>query len=174
MAGSPASRPACRLHFSPEQRIVMDDTNRAEGAESTRSPSGPEPLHGPHWNQADVDPADFVPLRLLLRPGGFSVEFTRPEMLVGRHSVADVRLRSPEVSRRHCRFVFSEGNWQVFDLSSMNGVWVNGLRVPHAILQNKDVLHIGSYDFEVEIGPSTIPMSGATQSADRPDSPRAA
>jgi pSer/pThr/pTyr-binding forkhead associated (FHA) protein len=154
----------------------MDDAkNRAEGAQSAHATSRPEPLKGPHWNQADLEPAGFVPLRLFLQPGGFSVEFTRPEMLVGRHSVADVRLRSPEVSRRHCRFVFSEGNWQVFDLSSMNGVWVNGLRVPHAILQNKDVLHIGSYDFEVEIGPSTIPISGAgTQSADRPDSPRAA
>jgi len=146
----------------------MDDAkNRAAGAESALAPSAPEPLQGPHWNQADVEPAGFVPLRLFLQPGGFSVEFTRPEMLVGRHSVADVRLRSPEVSRRHCRFVFADGHWQVFDLSSMNGVWVNGSRVPHAILQNKDMLHVGSYDFEVEIEPSTIPMSGiGTQRAE--------
>jgi pSer/pThr/pTyr-binding forkhead associated (FHA) protein len=151
----------------------MDDAkDRAAGAEGAQAPSGPEPLQGPHRNQADVEPAGFVPLRLLLQPGGFSVEFTRPEMLVGRHSVADVRLRSPEVSRRHCRFVFADGHWQVFDLSSMNGVWVNGSRVPHAILQNKDILHVGSYDFEVEIGPSTIPMSGAgTQRPDKPESP---
>lgn len=151
----------------------MDDAkDRASGAEGAQVPSAPQPLQGPHWNQADVEPAGFMPLRLLLQPGGFSVEFTRPEMLVGRHSVADVRLRSPEVSRRHCRFVFADGHWQVFDLSSMNGVWVNGMRVPHAILQNKDVLHIGSYDFDVEIGPSTIPMSGAgTQRADKPESP---
>ncbi len=122
--------------------------------------SGPEPLQGPHWNHHDPEPAGFLPMRLVLQPGGFSVELTRPEMLVGRHSVVDVRLRSPEVSRRHCRFVFAEGHWQVFDLSSLNGVWVNGLRVQRAILQNKDVLHIGSYDFEVEIGPETIPMPG--------------
>ena len=130
--------------------------------------------HRPARPEPDTPP-EFTPLRLVLQPSGATIELNRPDMLVGRHSVADVRLRSPEVSRRHCRFVFSEGHWQVFDLSSMNGVWVNGLRVPHAILQNKDILHIGSYDFEVEIGHSTIPMSGAgTQSADRPDSPRAA
>ena len=129
--------------------------------------SGPEPLQGPHWNHHDPEPAGFLPMRLVLQPGGFSVELTRPEMLVGRHSVVDVRLRSPEVSRRHCRFVFAEGHWQVFDLNSLNGVWVNGLRVQRAILQSKDLLHIGSYNFEVEIGPSTIPIPGAaTHSAE--------
>jgi pSer/pThr/pTyr-binding forkhead associated (FHA) protein len=107
-----------------------------------------------------------LPLRLLLQPDGSPLELNRPEMLVGRHSESDVRLRSPEVSRRHCRFVFAEGQWQVFDLNSLNGVWVNGLRVQHAVLQNKDVVHIGAYDFEVEIGPTTLPMTGAT-----PDQP---
>lgn len=146
----------------------MDDTKQPDPnpPEVNAPRSGPEPLQGPHWNHHDTEPSNFPPLRLLLQPGGFSVEFTRPEMLVGRHSVADVRLRSAEVSRRHCRFVFAEGQWQVFDLSSLNGVWVNGLRVQRAILRNKDVLHIGSYDFEVEIGPSTIPIPGTnTQNA---------
>jgi pSer/pThr/pTyr-binding forkhead associated (FHA) protein len=49
----------------------------------------------------------------------------------------------------------------------MNGVWVNGLRVQRAILQSKDILHIGNYDFVVEIGSSTIPLtSTGTQSAE--------
>lgn len=146
--------------FPPERRPLMADSQKPEpiSKELNTPRSGPEPLQGPHWDHHDPEPANFMPLRLQLQPAGPSVDFTRPEVLVGRHSVADVRLRSSEVSRRHCRFVFAEGQWQVFDLSSLNGVWVNGLRVQHAILQNKDVLHIGSYDFEVEIGPSTIPI----------------
>jgi pSer/pThr/pTyr-binding forkhead associated (FHA) protein len=88
---------------------------------------------------------------LVLEPGGPSVEFNRPEMLVGRHSVADLRLRLPDVSRRHCRFVFSEGHWQVFDLNSLNGVFVNGERVHQAILDNGDVIRIGSYTFMAEL-----------------------
>jgi len=123
--------------------------------------SGSLPLQGPHWKHSDLEPANMLPLRLLLQPEGSSLELNRPDMLVGRHSESDVRLRSPEVSRRHCRFVFAEGQWQIFDLNSLNGVWVNGLRVRHAVLQNKDVLHIGAYDFEVEIGPTTLPMPGA-------------
>jgi predicted component of type VI protein secretion system len=140
----------------------MDDlqTPNANAQDVKLPRSGPEPFQGPHWSHHDTEPANFLPLRLSLQPEGPSVELTRPEMLVGRHSVADVRLRSAEVSRRHCRFVFAEGQWQVFDLSSLNGVWVNGMRVERAVLQNKDVIHIGCYDFEVEIGPSTIPIPG--------------
>jgi pSer/pThr/pTyr-binding forkhead associated (FHA) protein len=120
--------------------------------------SGPLPLQGPHWKHSDLEPANMVPLRLLLQPEGSTLELNRPEMLLGRLSEADVRVRSPEVSRRHCRFVFAEGQWEVFDLNSLNGVWVNGLRVQHAVLKSKDILHIGSYDFEVEIGPATLPL----------------
>src|SRR5262245_8280469 len=126
--------------------------------------SVPLPLQGPHWKHSDLEPANMVPLRLLLQPEGSTLELNRPEMLLGRLSEADVRVRSPEVSRRHCRFVFAEGQWEVFDLNSLNGVWVNGLRVQHAVLKNKDVVHIGSYDFEVEIGPATLPMPSAAGS----------
>jgi pSer/pThr/pTyr-binding forkhead associated (FHA) protein len=125
------------------------------------SDSSSLPLQGPHWKHSDLEPANMLPLRLVLMPAGSSLELDRPEMVVGRHSEADVRLRSAEVSRRHCRFVFALGQWQVFDLNSLNGVWVNGLRVQHAVLQDKDMVHIGSYDFQVEIGPTTLPMPSA-------------
>ena len=95
-------------------------------------------------------PADFVPLRLLLQPGGLSVEFNQPDMLVGRHSAADVRLSLPDVSRRHCRFLFSDGAWRVFDLNSLNGVFVNGERLQEAALYHGDRIRIGSLTFEVE------------------------
>jgi pSer/pThr/pTyr-binding forkhead associated (FHA) protein len=138
----------------------MDDPKQA-------APSGPEPLQGPHWDHHDPEPAGFLPFRLSLQPGGNSVELTRPEMVIGRQSAADIRLRSPEVSRRHCRLVFADGQWQVFDLSSLNGVWVNGLRVQRATLQNNDILHIGNYDFVVQIGPATIPMQAAGSASEK-------
>ena len=49
------------------------------------------------------------------------------DMLIGRHSQADIRLPLPDVSRRHCRFFFGEGVWQVLDLNSLNGVFLNGM-----------------------------------------------
>ncbi len=108
-------------------------------------------------------PADFAPLRLRLQPGGLSVELTRPSVLIGRHSDADVRLALPDVSRRHCRFVFADGGWQVQDLNSLNGVWVNGERLQHAALTQNDFVRIGSLTFLVDLGRTAVadPDEGA-------------
>jgi pSer/pThr/pTyr-binding forkhead associated (FHA) protein len=70
-------------------------------------------------------------------------------MVAGRHSSADLRLPLPDVSRRHCRFAFSNGSWQVFDLSSLNGLFVNNERVEQAMLHHLDLIRIGSYTFQV-------------------------
>jgi pSer/pThr/pTyr-binding forkhead associated (FHA) protein len=116
------------------------------------------PLQGPHGSRPpnrDELPADFVPLRLFLQPNGPIVELTRPEMLLGRHSEADVRLPLPDVSRRHCRFLFSDHVWQVFDLDSLNGVFVNGERIRHARLHDHDIVSIGGFRFEVELSGSS-------------------
>jgi pSer/pThr/pTyr-binding forkhead associated (FHA) protein len=97
-------------------------------------------------------PADFVPLRLVLQPSGASVELTRPDMLIGRHSQADIRLPLPDVSRRHCRFFFGEGVWQVLDLNSLNGVFLNGEPVRQATVRQGDLLRIGGFTFAVDLG----------------------
>jgi pSer/pThr/pTyr-binding forkhead associated (FHA) protein len=72
-------------------------------------------------------------------------------MLVGRHTDADVRLQLPDVSRRHCRFVFADRRWQVFDLNSLNGIFVNGIRVRHCLLCHRDQVQIGGCTFEVDL-----------------------
>ncbi len=105
-------------------------------------------LQGPH---KEPFPAGFVPLRLLLLPGGLSIELARPDMLLGRHSSADIRLALPDVSRRHCRFVFEHGSWKVIDLKSLNGVFVNGERMHEAVLYEGDQLRLGSFTFQVRL-----------------------
>jgi pSer/pThr/pTyr-binding forkhead associated (FHA) protein len=97
------------------------------------------------------DPPDFVPLRLFLQPGGAMVEVTRTDTLVGRHTDADVRLPLPDVSRHHCRLVWLDGRWQVLDLNSLNGVFVNDQQVRQAALQAGDLLRIGGFVFRVEL-----------------------
>jgi pSer/pThr/pTyr-binding forkhead associated (FHA) protein len=134
------------------------------------SPPGEPPgLSAPRLHRAgDADPgrpADFLPLRLLLQPGGLCVELTRANTLLGRHSEADVRLALPDVSRRHCRFLFREGVWQVIDLNSMNGTYVNEQRLQEASLTNGDRVRIGSLTFLVEIAAaSPTPADAASAS----------
>jgi pSer/pThr/pTyr-binding forkhead associated (FHA) protein len=115
---------------------------------------GELPLQGPHYPrplEQDESPSAFIPLKLLVHPSGPVLELTRSDMLMGRHSEADVRLPLPDVSRRHCRFLFSDNSWHVLDLDSLNGVFVNGERVQHASLRDGDVVTIGSLRFEVDL-----------------------
>jgi pSer/pThr/pTyr-binding forkhead associated (FHA) protein len=122
----------------------MDETLRPEGER--------RPDHLSYWAPlAEELPPGFFGLRLLLQPAGTPLELTRPEVLVGRHSCADVRLPLPDVSRRHCRFVFAGGRWQVFDLQSLNGTYVNDERVEQSDLRAGDRVRLGGFTFLVEL-----------------------
>ena len=101
---------------------------------------------GPH---ADM-PAGFVPLRLFFAPERVHIEVAFPLAIVGRHSTADVRLAYTDVSRRHCRLVFANGQWRVQDLKSLNGVFVNNAPVVDSILYAGDMLRLGSLALLVE------------------------
>jgi pSer/pThr/pTyr-binding forkhead associated (FHA) protein len=128
----------------------MDDAKKTTAG---GEPRAQEPRHSRPLHREEL-PAAFIPLKLVLQPNGPVVELTRPNMVMGRHSEADVRLPLPDVSRRHCRFVFTDGVWQVFDLDSLNGVFVNDKRVPHAVLRDHDRLTIGGFQFTVDLSPA--------------------
>jgi pSer/pThr/pTyr-binding forkhead associated (FHA) protein len=113
-------------------------------------------IAGLPWQRAEPGareqaPGDFTPLRLLLQPGSLVIELTATDMVLGRHSEADIRLPLPDVSRRHCRFVYSNGNWQVIDLKSLNGVLVNDVLVERSSLYHGDRLRIGGLVFAVDL-----------------------
>src|SRR5207247_5317592 len=99
-------------------RDVMDDAKQA-------SKGGETPLQGPRYARplpCEEPSSAFIPLKLTLHPSGPVLELTRPDMVMGRHSEADVRLPLPDVSRRHCRFVFTNSAWQVLVLDSLYAV----------------------------------------------------
>jgi pSer/pThr/pTyr-binding forkhead associated (FHA) protein len=123
-----------------------------ENSESSAEAAG-LPAPGLHWRTRSPLPVpdDFLPLRLILQPSGASVELTQPDMLIGRHSQADVRLPLPDVSRRHCRFFFGQGVWQVLDLNSLNGVFVNGAAIRQSVVQHGDLIRIGGFTFAVDL-----------------------
>jgi hypothetical protein len=123
----------------------MDDARQ-------RQPAPCRFVQAPHRPSADDDvPPDFVPLRLMLQPGGLCLELTRPEMLIGRHSEADIRLALPDISRRHCRCLFADGHWRIVDLNSLNGIFVNSERMHEATLYDGDRLQLASLQFVVAI-----------------------
>jgi pSer/pThr/pTyr-binding forkhead associated (FHA) protein len=48
---------------------------------------------------------------------------------IGRSSSCDLVLEHSSISRRHARLVLARGGYEVLDLESRNGVWVDGQRV---------------------------------------------
>jgi pSer/pThr/pTyr-binding forkhead associated (FHA) protein len=65
---------------------------------------------------------------------------------IGRSSANDIVIDSLLVSRRHARLECTGEQCAVEDLGSANGLFVNGKRVSHAVLNPGDRLRIGDVD----------------------------
>jgi pSer/pThr/pTyr-binding forkhead associated (FHA) protein len=100
-------------------------------------------------------PSDFAPLRLVQQPGKIVLVLSQPKIVLGRHSLADVRLMLPYVSRKHCLFQYEGGKWRVSDLGSLNGIFVNREKVISVELAQGDAFSIGGLSFTVDMKSST-------------------
>ena len=79
---------------------------------------------------------------------GKIVELAQAELVIGRSAPAGLIIVHPEVSRRHVRLVYQQGNYILEDLGSRNGTFVNGQP-----LQGPQVLTDGA---EIRLGSQII------------------
>jgi predicted component of type VI protein secretion system len=91
-----------------------------------------------------------------------AVSISRPVILIGRHPECDVRIDSPQVSRRHCCVALAYDRLVIRDLGSRNGVRVNGLVVDEARLSPGDEVAIGQFLYRLE-GPAAAPPQSRAQ-----------
>jgi FHA domain len=69
---------------------------------------------------------------------------------LGRHDDCIIRIKSSQVSRRHCEVIDADGRLTVRDLGSSNGTFVNGKRVlGQQALKVGDELTVGSVTLRV-------------------------
>jgi pSer/pThr/pTyr-binding forkhead associated (FHA) protein len=123
----------------------------------------------PASSREAVLPEGFRPLLLKLPAQQIELELRQPEILVGRHTLVDLCLPYPDVSRKHCRLVFCEEGWQVVDMGSLNGVEINGKRTSKAELHEGDTLRIANLDFEVHVQSlPTLALPSATTAPSQP------
>jgi len=86
---------------------------------------------------------------------------------VGRHDDCWIRIKSSQVSRRHCEIFESGGKLTIRDLGSSNGTYVNGKRVlGQQALTPGDELTLGAVTLRVAklgqaaaAGPAQTPAS---------------
>ncbi|WP_370332033.1 FHA domain-containing protein [Mycolicibacterium hippocampi] len=110
------------------------------------------------------------------------------DVVVGRDLRADVRIAHPLISRAHLVVRFDQGRWIAIDNGSLNGMYVNGRRLPAVDITDGQQIHVGNPDgplltFEVgrhqgSVGapPPTaaVPVAGRSGTAwpNQPPAPR--
>jgi hypothetical protein len=67
--------------------------------------------------------------------------------VVGRHPSSDIFLNDITVSRRHAELRRAGTTYQVTDLGSLNGTYVNSERVEESSLETGDEVQIGKFRF---------------------------
>ena len=66
-------------------------------------------------------------------------------LTAGRHPESDLFLDDVTVSRRHAEVVYTDAGYEVMDVGSLNGTYVNRQRVERAFLNNGDEVQIGKF-----------------------------
>lgn len=70
---------------------------------------------------------------------------TKDVTTAGRHPESDVFLDDITVSRRHAEIRKEESDFRIVDMGSLNGTYVNKLRVEEADLSSGDEIQIGKF-----------------------------
>ena len=89
--------------------------------------------------------------------GGDVIPLPRSPLVLGRRESCDICLNFPNVSGRHCEFVFKDGFWILHDLNSTNGVKVNGEKVAEGgkkVLRPQDTITIGKRQYTIQYNPT--------------------
>ena len=79
-------------------------------------------------------------------------EVTRHRVNIGRTHDNDLRIVDPTVSRLHAMLTVRNGDAVVVDANSRNGVFVNGIQVRYAKLEDGDLLTFGTVRFRYRVG----------------------
>ena len=89
---------------------------------------------------------------------------------IGRSPDNDLPVDNLAVSNFHARVYFEAGRLVVEDLDSLNGTFVNDLRVERATLHDGDKIHIGKHHIKVDAtGDAPIPWDSGRN---KPSAPR--
>jgi pSer/pThr/pTyr-binding forkhead associated (FHA) protein len=85
-----------------------------------------------------------------------AVLISRPVILIGRHPECDVRIDSPQVSRRHCCLAMAYDRLVIRDLGSANGIRVNGRLVEEANLDQGDEVAIAHFLYRLVVAAPAV------------------
>ena len=96
---------------------------------------------------AAAEPTNRLPVAVI-EADGRRIEVPGSRAVIGRSDVADCVLPDPNISRRHAELRQTpDGNWEIVDLNSTNGIKINGRRMPASRLRDGDQVTLGTTTF---------------------------
>jgi pSer/pThr/pTyr-binding forkhead associated (FHA) protein len=85
---------------------------------------------------------------LVVRQGpkrGSRISLDADRTTIGRHPDSDIFLDDITVSRRHAEILRNVDGFEVFDVGSLNGTYVNQVLVDRVVLDDGDELQVGKF-----------------------------
>lgn len=70
---------------------------------------------------------------------------------IGRSPSNDICLKESKVSRQHAAINLRNGQYVMIDLKSSNGILINGKKLEEAVLQDGDIITVGSFKFQFNL-----------------------
>jgi len=97
------------------------------------------------------------------------LDFTKPELTLGRVQGNDIVLAKRNVSKQHARLTLEDEQAVVVDLNSTNGTWVNGRKITAAQpLKQGDKIYIADFIITLEAADERSQTEGATPRVSEP------
>jgi adenylate cyclase len=81
--------------------------------------------------------------------GGRPIPLIKSRIVLGRHPKCDIVLSHNTISARHCQLDLIKGCWNVRDLSSRNGIRVNGMKCEEGALPPESILSVATLRYHV-------------------------
>ncbi len=74
---------------------------------------------------------------------GQRIMLNKAQVMIGRSGVCDVQLHDPKISRQHAVLRLQAGDYEIEDLRSTGGTYVNGRRISTYRLRDRDQVRLG-------------------------------
>jgi pSer/pThr/pTyr-binding forkhead associated (FHA) protein len=138
----------CGAEITPEMKFCSECGTRLDHGQSTAS-------YAPAFEEAEAPPAAELEGAALIEldqvegtAGRRMHDIKEATVTVGRGPESDIFLDDVTASRKHAEIERGERGYRIRDVGSLNGTYVNRVRVDAVDLRNGDEIQVGKYRFK--------------------------